>query len=137
MINAAAPTVDARTAQEPIAAGLPRGKVSEYRTVPAGTTTLAVVGAGRPSTDLAVTVEPNQVVSVVLVDGMVRWPRGLGSTPADLQRYRRAPCTPASAVPPATGRPGDQGVVVFLMLTVGAAAVSTHLARRTARRRSG
>lgn len=137
VINAAAPTVDVRSPQEPFAMGLPRGEVSEYRTVPAGTTMLAVGGPDRPSTDLAIMVEPNQVVSVVLVgrDGAVAArPRiDAGGPPA---------------VPPGPvhagfgGAAGDQpvggpGVVVFLMLTVGAAAVSTHLARRTARRRSG
>ena len=137
VINAAAPTVDARTAQEPIAAGLPRGEVSEYRTVPAGTTTLAVVGAGRPSTDLAVTVEPNQVVSVVLVDrdgAVAARPRiDAGGPPAVPPGPVHAGFGGAAGDRPA----GGPGVVVFLMLTVGAAAVSTHLARRTARRRSG
>jgi hypothetical protein len=68
LINAAppAPQLDVRDEAGPVALGLANGAASPYQEVAPGTVRLMVGAPGQPSTDLPVTIAPNQVVSVVL-----------------------------------------------------------------------
>jgi Domain of unknown function (DUF4397) len=133
-----APTLDVRGPGGDLALGLSYAEASDYRSLPAGATTLVVGAPGGPTVDLPVSLAPNQVASVVLVD------RG-GAIAADLRVDAEGP----SEVPPgaikagfggaAPGQPSETaGVVTFGLLAVAAAALAAALSRRTkgARQRS-
>jgi Domain of unknown function (DUF4397) len=126
-----APTLDVRGPGGDIALGLPYAGVSDYRTVPGGTSTLNVARPGGPAVDLPIDVAPNQVASVVLVD------RG-GAIAADVKVDAEGP----TQVPPgaikagfggaAPGQPGEAaGLITFGSLAIAAAALSLFLSRRS------
>jgi hypothetical protein len=72
VINAAppAPQLDVRgPAGEQIAVGLALGAAGSYSTLPAGETRLSVGSAGAPAVDVPVTLNANEVSSVVLTSG--------------------------------------------------------------------
>lgn len=113
------------------ALGLPSGRVSPYRTVPAGTLALAAGAPGAPATSLPVPVAANQIVTVVLVSrggGLAAQPHVDASGPV--------------AVPPgavdagyggAAGPHGPFAAVLLATLAIGAAVVAAVQARRTGR----
>lgn len=126
-----APTLDVRGPGGDVAVGLPYAGASGYRNLPAGATTLVVGPPGGATVDLPVTLAPNQVASVVLVD------RG-GSIAADVRVDAEGP----TEVPPgaikagfggaAPGQPGAfTGVITFGVLAVAAAALASVLSRRS------
>jgi hypothetical protein len=125
-----APTLDVRGPGGDVAIGLPYAGASGYRSLPAGATTLVVGPPGGATVDIPVTLAPNQVVSVVLVD------RG-GSIAADQRVDAEGPTRiPPGAVKAgfggaAPGQPGETtGVITFGLLAVAAAALAVGLSRR-------
>ena len=129
-----APTLDVRGPGGDIALGLPYAQASGYRTVPAGPSTLTVGPPGGAAVDLPITLAPNQVASVVLVD------RG-GAIAADVRVDAEGP----AQIPPGAikagfggavpGQPGEAtGVITFGVLAVAAAALSGVLSRRSQER---
>ena len=126
-----APVLDVRGPGGDVAVGLPYSGASGYRSLPAGTVSLVVGPPGGSTVDIPVTLAPNQVVSLVLVD------RG-GAIAADPTVDAEGP----SRIPPgpvkagfggaAPGQPGESaGVITFGMLAVAAAALAAGLSRRT------
>ena len=126
-----APVLDVRGPGGDVAVGLPYAGASGYRNLPAGTVSLVVGPPGGSTVDIPVTLAPNQVVSLVLVD------RG-GAIAADPTVDAEGP----SRIPPgpvkagfggaAPGQPGESaGVITFGMLAVAAAALAAGLSRRT------
>ena len=93
-----APTLDVRGPGGDLALGLPYAGASGYRNLPAGATTLVVGPPGGATVDLPVTLAPNQVASVVLVD------RG-GAIAADLRVDAEGP----TQVPPGAIKAGFGG----------------------------
>ena len=132
MIGAApsAPTLDVRHPGGEVALGLPYAGASDYRDLPPGATTLVVGPPGGATVDLPVTLAPNQVASVVLVDRA-------GSIAADLRVDAEGPAqVPPGAIKAgfggaATGQRGETtGVITFGVLAVAAAALASVLSRR-------
>jgi Domain of unknown function (DUF4397) len=133
VIGAAAgsPTLDVRGPDGEFALGLGYGKASRYRTVSAGATTLSAGAPGAPAVQLPISVAPNQVASVVLVD------RG-GNLAAEVRIDAEGP----TQIPPgaikagyggaAPGQPSElTGVLTFGVLALLAAVLARFLARRT------
>lgn len=133
VINAAptAPTLDVRGSGGDLARGLAYATAGEYRTVPAGTSTLTVGAPGAAGAELPITVAANQVASVVLTDSG-------GSLAAQVRVDAEGP----AEMPPGAIRAGyggadpaaggaSTGAVVFGALALAAAAVSVRLSRRT------
>jgi hypothetical protein len=126
-----APVLDVRGPGGDVAVGLPYAGASGYRSLPAGTVSLVVGPPGGSTVDIPVTLAPNQVVSLVLVD------RGgaIAADPTvDAEGPSRMPPGPVKAGfgGAAPGQPGEAaGVITFGMLAVAAAALAAGLSRRT------
>jgi hypothetical protein len=132
LINAAppAPQLDVRDDAGPVALGLACGAASPYQEVAPGTVRLMVGPPGQPSTDLPVTLAPNQVVSVVLTaaDGGTR-----ATVVVDAGGPAVVPPGPVHAgfggmAGPPPG--GAIGSAVLVVLAAVAGGISLRLARR-------
>lgn len=118
---------------QPVAAGVEFAGTTGYRAVPAGPWTLRVSAPGRPPVDAAVSVDPNSVQTVLVLDG----PEGFG---AQLHRdFAGAASVPVGAVATGFGGAapsGDAAPVPFAVagFAVALAGGSALAARRAARR---
>jgi hypothetical protein len=133
VIDAAPPgqPIDVSSPAGVFAQGLDSGKASGYLTFPAGPTTLTVGPAGGTTVDIPITVNANQVASVVLVSRD-------GKLAADVRVDAEGP----TMMPPgpikagfggaAPGRPDPlTGVITFGALAAASAALSAFLSRRS------
>lgn len=132
VIDAAPPgqPIDVRGPAGVFAQGLESGRASGYLTFPAGPTTLTVGPAGGSTVDIPITVNANQVASVVLVNRD-------GKIAADVRVDAEGP----AMMPPgpikagfggaAPGRPDPlTGAFTFGVLAAASAALSAFLSRR-------
>ncbi|HVH21967.1 MAG TPA: DUF4397 domain-containing protein [Pseudonocardia sp.] len=125
-----APTLDVRGPGGDLALGLTYAGASGYRNLPAGATTLQVGPPGGSAVQLPITLAPNQVASVVLVDRD-------GALAADLRVDAEGPTQiPPGAIKAGFGgaageSDGSAGVIVFSALALAAAGLARVLARRT------